>query len=74
MGQRVGKPGITYSLVGGRTVEWIKSGKMPDKVFGVIRNRVPVQALEFDFGIGEGGGVVRTKGEVTAGVYVGDDG
>jgi len=42
-------------------VEGIESGETPDEGFGFIGNWVPVRAVEFNFGIGEGGGVVRTK-------------
>jgi len=82
MGRRVdggiGKPGIAQSLDGGGTVEWIESGETPDKGFGVIKNRVSVRTLEFDFGIrvllGEGRRVVRAKRGVAAKEHVGDGG
>jgi len=43
-------------------MEGIESGETADEGFGVIGDRVPVRAVELDCGIGEGGGVVRTKG------------
>ena len=54
-------------------VELIESGETLDEGFGLIRNRVPVQTLEFNFGVGEGR-VVRTKRCVAAEEHVGDDG
>ena len=42
-------------------MEGIEGSETADEGFCFIRNRVPVRALEFDFGVDEGGGVVRTK-------------
>jgi len=35
-----GKPRVVWSHLSGGTMEWIEGGKMSDKGFGLIRNRV----------------------------------
>ena len=73
-----GKPRITESFLDGGTIEWIEGGKMSDKGLGMIKNGIPVWTFKLDFRVdimlGEGIGVVGTKGEIAAEESVGDDG
>ena len=68
----------TSSVVGGGKMEPIESGKTSDKGLGLIKNRVPIRTLKFDFWasilLGKGGGVVGTIRGVSTEENISDDG
>jgi len=70
-----GNPRVALRVEGGGTME---GSEKSDKRLGLIRNRVPIRALKFDFEIGVllgvGRGVVGRKRELATEENVGDHG
>jgi len=75
-GSSGGKSRGASSVVGGGKMEPIESGETSDKGLGLIKNRVPIRTLKFDFwaSVLLGKGVVGTIRGVVTEENTSDDG